>query len=34
MGLDVAWAMLCVLWLTIVVFIVWALVSLTGARGR
>lgn len=30
----IAWAMLALLWLVIVAFVIWAIWSVAGARGR
>jgi hypothetical protein len=32
--MNIAWAMLALLWLVIVIFTIWALGSVIGARGR
>lgn len=30
--MDIVWAMLCVLWLVLAIFVIWAIGLLVGAR--
>lgn len=32
--MDISWAMLALLWLTIVIFVIWAVGSVIGASRR